>query len=43
MKDDKFEPPTRAINVVYLHARLIPVRARVFINWFRQELREFRA
>lgn len=39
---ENFEPPPRPISVVYPHARLLPVRARVFIDWIRHELREFR-
>jgi DNA-binding transcriptional LysR family regulator len=40
---EKFEPPPRPVNVVYPHARLLPARTRVFIEWMKQELREFRA
>lgn len=40
---EDFEPPSRPISVVYPHARLLPMRTRVFIDWIRQELREFRA
>jgi DNA-binding transcriptional LysR family regulator len=36
-----FEPAVRPINVVYPHARLLPMRTRVFIEWIRHELREF--
>jgi DNA-binding transcriptional LysR family regulator len=39
---DNFEPPTRPIHVVYPHARLLPMRTRVFIDWIREALREFR-
>jgi DNA-binding transcriptional LysR family regulator len=38
---EHFEPPTRPIHVVYPHARLLPMRTRAFIDWIRQELREF--
>jgi DNA-binding transcriptional LysR family regulator len=38
---ENFEPPTRPIHVVYPHARLLPMRTRVFIDWIKQELREF--
>jgi DNA-binding transcriptional LysR family regulator len=38
---EEFEPPPRPINVVYPHARLLPMRTRVFIDWMKQELREF--
>jgi DNA-binding transcriptional LysR family regulator len=39
---EDFEPPVRPINVVYPHARLLPTRSRVFIEWIKQELKEFR-
>lgn len=39
---ETFEPPPRPISVVYPHARLLPMRTRVFIDWIRLELREFR-
>lgn len=39
---EEFEPPPRPVSVVYPHARLLPMRARVFIDWIRHELREFR-
>ena len=35
---EKFEPPPRPINIVYPHARLLPTRTRVFIEWIKQEL-----
>ncbi|MCZ8255355.1 MAG: LysR substrate-binding domain-containing protein, partial [Polaromonas sp.] len=38
-----FEPPPRPINLVYPHARLLPMRTRVFIEWMKKELREFQA
>lgn len=38
---ETFEPPVRPISVVYPHARLLPMRTRVFIEWIRHELREF--
>ncbi|MDQ3272974.1 MAG: LysR family transcriptional regulator, partial [Pseudomonadota bacterium] len=40
---ESFEPPTRPIHVVYPHARLLPMRTRVFIDWIKQELRESRS
>lgn len=40
---EAFEPPVRPINVVYPHARLLPMRTRVFIEWIRHELREFQS
>lgn len=39
---EDFEPPVRPINVVYPHARLLPKRTRVFIEWIKEELRPFR-
>lgn len=38
---EDFEPPPRPISVVYPHARLLPVRTRVFIEWMKKELRAF--
>jgi DNA-binding transcriptional LysR family regulator len=40
---EDFEPSPRPINIVYPHARLLPTRTRVFIEWMKQELREFQA
>lgn len=40
---EAFEPAVRPINVVYPHARLLPMRTRVFIEWIRHELREFQS
>lgn len=39
---EKFEPPPRPLSVVYPHARLLPTRTRVFIDWMKQELRDFK-
>jgi DNA-binding transcriptional LysR family regulator len=36
-----FEPATRPIQVVYPHARLLPTRSRVFIEWIKSELSGF--
>ena len=36
---EKFEPPPRPISIVYPHARLLPARTRVFVEWIKQELR----
>lgn len=36
---EKFEVPPRPINIVYPHARLLPARTRLFIEWIKQELR----
>ena len=38
----EFEPPPRPINVVYPHARLLPARTKVFIEWMKQEFRGFK-
>lgn len=35
---EKFEVPPRPINIVYPHARLLPARTRLFIEWIKQEL-----
>lgn len=40
---EDFEPPPRPINLVYPHARLLPMRTRVFIEWMKQELKEFQS
>jgi len=40
---EDFEPPPRPINIVYPHARLLPMRTRVFIEWMKQELKEFQS
>ena len=39
---DKFERPPRPISVVYPHARLLPARTRMFIDWIRSDIRAFR-
>jgi DNA-binding transcriptional LysR family regulator len=39
---EKFEPPPRPISVVYPHARLLPTRTKVFIEWMKRELRDFK-
>ncbi len=36
---EAFELPPRPINLVYPHARLLPTRTRLFIEWMKQELR----
>ncbi len=36
-----FQPAPRPVHVVYPHARLLPMRTRVFIEWMKQELKEF--
>jgi DNA-binding transcriptional LysR family regulator len=40
---EDFEPPARPVQVVYPSARLLPMRTRVFIDWIKKELGEFRA
>lgn len=34
---EQFEPPARPISIVYPHARLLPARTRVFIDWMKAE------
>jgi DNA-binding transcriptional LysR family regulator len=38
---ERFERPPRPISVVYPHARLLPARTRVFIDWIRSEITAF--
>jgi DNA-binding transcriptional LysR family regulator len=40
---ESFEPPPRPISLVYPHARLLPMRTRVFIDWMRKELQGLNA
>ena len=40
---ESFEPPPRPISLVYPHARLLPMRTRVFIDWMREELKGLHA
>lgn len=35
---ESFEPPKRPVSVVYPHARLLPARTKVFIEWMKEEL-----
>lgn len=35
---EDFEPPPQPISIVYPHARLLPARTRVFIEWMKREL-----
>ncbi|MHB1950907.1 MAG: LysR family transcriptional regulator [Acidiferrobacteraceae bacterium] len=37
---DSFELPPRPIHVVYPHARLLPARTKVFIEWIKRELKD---
>jgi DNA-binding transcriptional LysR family regulator len=34
----EFEPPPRPIHIIYPHARLLPTRTRLLIEWIKQEL-----
>ena len=36
---EDYEKPPRPINILYPHARLIPARTRVFIEWIKQRLK----
>jgi DNA-binding transcriptional LysR family regulator len=36
-----FEPPMLPISIVYPHARLRPVRTRIFIEWIKKDLKNF--
>lgn len=36
---ESFEPPVTPVSVVYPHARLLPARTRLFVEWIKQELR----
>ncbi len=33
-----YEPPPKPISIVYPHARLLPARTRVFVEWMKREL-----
>ena len=35
---EDFEPPKRPVSVVYPHARLLPARTRLLVEWLRNEL-----
>jgi len=39
---EEFEVPPRAVSIIYPHARLLPARTRVFIEWMKQELKGLR-
>ncbi len=39
---EQYEPPPQPIHVVYPQARLLPARARLFIDWTVRELRGFK-
>jgi len=36
---EKFETAPRPINIIYPHARLLPARTRLFIEWMKREIR----
>ncbi|HYW55332.1 MAG TPA: LysR family transcriptional regulator [Polaromonas sp.] len=38
-----FQPAPRPIHVIYPHARLLPMRTRAFIEWMKNELKEFQS
>ena len=38
---EAFESPPRPLSVVYPHARLLPTRTRVLVDWMREELKAF--
>jgi DNA-binding transcriptional LysR family regulator len=38
---ETFEPPPIPVSVIYPHARLLPMRTRVFVDWMREELQGF--
>jgi len=40
---ESFELPPRPIQVVYPHARLLPMRTRALIDWLRQDITAFAA
>lgn len=40
---EKFERPARPISIVYPHARLLPARTRLFIDWIRNDITAFKA
>jgi len=34
---EEFEPAPRPVSLIYPHARLLPARTRVFVDWMKQE------
>jgi len=40
---DQFEVPPLPLSIVYPHARLLPSRTRVFVDWMKKELKSLRA
>ena len=39
---EAFESPPRPLSLVVPHARMLPTRTRVFIDWMREALQDFR-
>ena len=39
----EYEPPPRPISVVYPHARLLPARTRVFIDFIKQDMQSLKS
>jgi len=35
---EPFQPPARPLSIVYPHARLLPSRTRLFVDWMKREL-----
>ncbi len=35
---EAYEPPPRPISIVYPHARLLPARTRVFVDWMKKAI-----
>ncbi|MDN0073454.1 LysR family transcriptional regulator [Crenobacter sp. SG2303] len=35
---EAFQPPPRPVSIVYPHAKLLPLRTRLFIDWMKREL-----
>jgi DNA-binding transcriptional LysR family regulator len=35
---EDFEPPPRPLSLVYPHARFLPNRTRLFLDWMRRAL-----
>jgi len=35
---EAFQPPARPVSIVYPHARLLPSRTRLFVDWMKREL-----
>ena len=39
---EKYEPPRQPISVIYPHARLLPLRTKLFVEWMKQELKSLK-